>query len=118
MRLRTRRDRRPGAAAAELACLLPFLMFLAVAVTDWARVMYYTITLENATRAGALYASDPYNQTKSPYYDAVLLTGTQNAARGEAPNLDQTITVSEVRYATDDANNSAVVVTATVPFST
>jgi Flp pilus assembly protein TadG len=118
MRLRTRRDRRPGAAAAELAFLLPFLMFIGVITTDWARVMYYTITLENATRAGALYACDPYTQQKSPYYDPNVQTGAQNAAQAESSDLGSAVTVSSVSSSTDAAGNPAVAVTATIQFKT
>lgn len=133
MRLRTR-DRRPGAAAAELACLLPVLAFIAVVTADWARIMRYTITLENATRAGALYACDSIAQKRSPSDPAVLssgkpitssgtnadlVTGTQYAARAEAPNLGSNITVTSVDTSQKDAaGNSVVIVTATLPFQT
>src|SRR4051812_27880423 len=108
MRLRTR-DTRPGAAAVELAFLLPFLMFLGVVTTDWARIMYYTITLENATRAGALYACDNVAQTRSPSDPGVtsggtqssLLVGTQYAASAESSDLGASITVNSVTNTTD-----------------
>jgi Flp pilus assembly protein TadG len=58
-----RRIRHPGgkqrqaAAAVELAILIPFLSFLLVITVDWARVFYYSLTLENCARQGALYGS-------------------------------------------------------------
>jgi hypothetical protein len=110
-----------------LAVLLPFLAFLAVITVDWARVMYYTITLDNATRAGALYACDSIAQNRSPSDPSVttngtpsaLLTGTQYAAQAEAPaDLGPNITVTSVTYTTDAAGNQAVQVTATLAFNT
>jgi Flp pilus assembly protein TadG len=125
MRLRTR-DTRPGAAAVELAFLLPFLMFLGVVTTDWARIMYYTITLENATRAGALYACDNIAQLRSPSDPSVttngtqssLLTGTQYAASAESSDLGASITVNSVTNTTDSEGNAAVIVNASIPFKT
>jgi Flp pilus assembly protein TadG len=51
------RERRRGAAAAELALLLPFLGLMFGAALDFAGVFYVTQTLESAAYAGALYAS-------------------------------------------------------------
>ncbi len=54
-----RRSRR-AAAALELALVLPILAFLLVVIVDFCRVHYYSVTLSNCARSGALYASDPY----------------------------------------------------------
>jgi Flp pilus assembly protein TadG len=51
-------QRRPGAAAVELAVLLPFLCFIFVIAVDYARIYYYSLTMENAARNGAYFASD------------------------------------------------------------
>src|SRR5437764_8181881 len=57
VRLRLRfRLGRVGAAAVELAVLLPFLSLLFVGVLDFCRILYYAQTLQNAARCGALYA--------------------------------------------------------------
>src|SRR4051794_11952174 len=67
-RLRSRKRRaRFGAAAVELAVLLPFLAFLFVIAVDWSRIFYYSVIVTNAARNGALYASDPTTQSESPY---------------------------------------------------
>lgn len=63
----SKRWARQGVSAVELALLLPFLMFLFVLVVDFCRVFYYTITVENCARNGALWASDQFAQTESPY---------------------------------------------------
>lgn len=103
--------RRPAAATVEFAFLLPFLLFLGVISTDWARLLYYTITLEACARNGAVYASDADYASKSPY--ATL----QAAALAEAPQLNATATVTSTAT-TDSTGHAAVTVTVTVPFNT
>src|SRR4051812_16370068 len=66
-RHRPRRATRPGAAALELALLLPFLAFLFVIAIDWSRVFYYSLVVDNCARNGAVYSSDPYALVVSPY---------------------------------------------------
>jgi len=95
----------------ELAVLLPFLLFLAVIATDWARLLYYTITIEACARNGAVYASDADYASKSPY------TSAQAAALAEAPQLNATATVTTTST-TDSTGHRAVIVTVTVPFNT
>src|SRR5262245_15365408 len=70
MRLRSRlRATRPvavssalrrGAAAAELAILLPILAFLFAIGADYARIFHYSTTIANCARNGAMYLYDPY----------------------------------------------------------
>ncbi len=48
---------RRGAAAVELAILLPFLIFMFLVAIDFCRVYYYTQTLQGCARNAALYAS-------------------------------------------------------------
>jgi hypothetical protein len=79
---------RRAAAAAELAVLLPFLAFLFVIAVDWSRIFYYSVTLDNCARNGAIYACDPYASTKSPY---ATMT---SAALADAPNLNPAPTVT------------------------
>lgn len=60
--------RRSGAAAVELAILLPFLALLFGATVDFCRVFYVTQTIQNCAYVGALYASEtadaPANYTQ------------------------------------------------------
>ncbi len=110
--MRRRITRRlPGAAAVELALILPFLMYLFVIGADWARLFHYTITLDACARAGALYAADPVGAAQSPY------PSLQDAAVAEAPDFTPKPTVTSFPTV-DAAGNPAVVVTATVPFTT
>ena len=102
---------RRGAAAIELALLLPFLAFMFVVAIDYGRIFYFSVTITNCARAGALYASDPYEQTESPY------RSIQEAALAEAPNFSPAPTVSTV-YGTDASGNPYAEVTVAGQFAT
>jgi hypothetical protein len=75
-------------AATELAVLLPFLAFLFVIGVDWSRIFYYSVTLDNCARNGALYAIDPYSRVLSPY------GSISAAALADASNLSPPPTVT------------------------
>ena len=102
---------RPAAAAVEFAVLLPFLMFIGVIATDWARLLYYTISIEACARNGALYAADQESAAKSPYPNVTA------AALAEAPKLNATPTVTATPT-TDSTGGAAVVVKVEMPFKT
>jgi len=57
MRVRSPRERRRGAAACELAVLLPFLALMFAIAADYCRIFYYSQTVEGCAHAGAMYAS-------------------------------------------------------------
>jgi Flp pilus assembly protein TadG len=101
--------RRAGAAV-EFAALLPFLIFLAVIGTDWARLFYYTIAIESAARAGALWAADTGGQNDSPY------TTVTAAALSACPSLIPTPTVASASETVD--GKPGVRVTVNVTFTT
>jgi Flp pilus assembly protein TadG len=69
---------RMGAAAVELAFLAPLLSFMFIIAIDWARVFYYSVTINDCARNGALYLSDDTNAKTSPHpnYEAAALAGT------------------------------------------
>jgi len=104
----TRISRR-GAAAVELALLLPVLAFLFVAIVDFGRVFYYSQTVENAARAGALYLSDDDAVATSPYATVT------DAALADASNLNPQPTVAS-SGGTDASGNPYVRVTVTWTF--
>ena len=79
---------RRGVAATELAVLLPFLAFLFVIGVDWSRLFYYSVTLDNCARNGAIYASDPYTKVQSPYSNITA------AALADASNISPAPTVT------------------------
>ena len=105
-----RRARRRGVSAVELAILLPFLCFLFVVSVDYSRIFYFSITVTNCARNGALYGSG----------DAVRAgdtTGITAAARADATSLDpQLLTVASATDA--PAAPTYVEVTVTYPFRT
>ena len=111
--MRRKRDgkRRSGIATVELALLLPFLAFIFVAAVDYGRVFYYSITIENCARNGALYASDPIAAAQSSY------ASLSDAALSDAPNISPTPTVTSTS-GTDASGRSYVDVTVTYTFTT
>ena len=108
--MRLKHHLRKGAAAVEFAILLPFLAFLFVAAVDWGRIFYYSVTVTNCARNGALYASDPILQAASPY------SNVTEAALADAPNLSPTPSVDTTTGA--DSNGPYVEVTVSYPFQT
>ena len=110
MRIQSNRARR-AVAAVELAVLLPFLALVFVIAVDYARVFYYSQTIEACARNGALYASDPVAAAQSPYDD------TTDAALADAGNLSPQPTVS-TSNGTDAAGNATVSVTVSWTFQT
>jgi len=105
------RARRCAAASVELALLAPFLAFLFVAAVDYARLFYYSLTVANCARNGALYGSDAIAAAESPY------TSIQNAALADASNLSPAPTISSTN-GSDSSSNPYVEVTVTYPFTT
>jgi len=81
-------NRRRAVAAVELAVLLPFLAFIFVVAVDWCRIFYFTVTVDNCARNGALHAFDSYALAKSPY------TSMSAAALADASNLKPSPTVA------------------------
>lgn len=106
-----RNQGRTGAAAIELAVLLPLLVFLFVIGTDFARVFYLSLTLTNCARSGALYASDPSVADESPY------SSVEQAALADAANLSPKPTVASAE-GLDEAGIGYVVVTVSSTFDT
>jgi len=104
------RRRRPGAAAVELALLLPLLAFLFVVAVDFARIFYYSLSVTNCARNGAIYACDETAALQSPY------KSTEEAALSDASNLSPTPTV--VSKSVLDGTTSFVEVTVTYEFQT
>jgi Flp pilus assembly protein TadG len=98
-------------AAVELAVLLPLLAVLLVIAVDWARVFYYSLTITNCARNGAIYASDPYATVNSQYPDITT------AALADAPNITPTPTVTSAT-GTDSNGYNYVDCTVTYSFST
>ena len=106
----TKKERRRGVAAVELAILLPLLGFLFVVAIDFARIFYYCVVVTNCARDGALYASDSTAAVDSPF------KSTTEAALADASALSPAPTVSSNRVS--DATGDYVEVTVTYTFTT
>lgn len=104
------RGTRPGIAAVELAVLLPLLAFLFVIAIDFARLFYFSLTVQNCARNGALYGSDPAGAGQSPY------TSVSDAALSDAGNLSPAPTVTSKTVT--DSGSTYIEVTVAYPFST
>jgi len=79
-------NRRKGAAAVELAVVAPFIAFLLVITIDYARLFYYSLTLENGARSGAYYASN--------YPGLYSFASAQQAASADFQNLNPAPTIT------------------------
>jgi Flp pilus assembly protein TadG len=101
---------RRGAAMVELTLLLPFLLFLFVIAVDWGRIFYCSQIVENCARNGAIYSSDLYSLTHSPY---ASLTA---AALADAPDLTPQPTVTS--SSGSDSYGNYVSCTVSYPFQT
>lgn len=101
---------RRGAAVVELALLAPLLCVLFVAAVDFSRVFYFSVTVNNCARNGALYGcGDPAK--------AIDTTGIATAAKLDATNLNST--KLQVSSKTDSSTSPTYVdVTVTYPFTT
>ncbi len=121
---RPRKTVRKGAQVVEFAILLPFMAFMFVIAIDWARIFYYTITVRNCARNGALYMSQQQSAktTTSPYTDSGyvnLYVNSKNpvsaAALADAANLTPTPPVTSTTGS--DSYGNYVEVTVSYPFS-
>lgn len=106
-----RHKQRRGAAAVEFAFLLPFIIFLFAISVDFARVFFFSQTIENCARNGAIYACDPKAPASNLYSDI------QSAALADAAFLNPQPTVTSAT-GTDSAGNAFVTVTVAWQFST
>jgi Flp pilus assembly protein TadG len=103
---RTRR----GAAAVELAMLLPMLTLLVVICCDFGRLFYAYQTVTNCACNGAMWLSDPVVQSTSKY------ASLNAAAMADATNLDPTALAVSSTSGNDAAGNPYVEVTVTYQF--
>lgn len=112
---RHRGGARRGAATVEMALLTPLLVFLGVIAVDFARIFYYSQTVANCARNGALWASDDYVRAESSY------PTLQEAALADASNLNDPAnlpTVAPLVTGTDSLGQDFVEVTVSYKFET
>jgi len=128
-----RRDvagRRTGVAAAELAVMLPFLCFVFVATVDFARIIYFTVTIDNCAHNGGVYGSQTYDNANQQWIGSIAqywegpngkIVSTEQAATSvDGTNLSPALTKSNVVVTggTDSAGNTTNIVTITYTFNT
>jgi hypothetical protein len=100
-----------AAAVVELAVVLPFLVFVLLAATDFCRSIYFSQVVSTCARNGAVYASDPFSPILSPYPSLTA------AARADAdPTVASCLTVTSTSGT--DAIGNYTLVTVSYPFST
>jgi Flp pilus assembly protein TadG len=107
----TSRKCRSGVAVVELAVLLPILVFLFLIAIDFARIFYFSVSLTNCARAGAMYACDPVTTDESPF------PTVQAAALADVTNLSPQPTITSSN-GTDASGRPYVAVTAAYTFNT
>jgi hypothetical protein len=123
------RQRRKATACAELAILLPLLAALFIFATDFARILYYTITIENCALNGAMFGSQGFdNQNQQWIGNAQYWQGPSGqvvsqekaVAELDGTNLNPALADSNVSISTGtDADGNAVnIVTVRYTFST
>jgi Flp pilus assembly protein TadG len=114
-----KRDARRGAAAVELAMLLPVLVFSSMMAVDFARVAYVQVTLQNCARNGALYEF----YTKAGFTLPAGWTSLSTAASADASTTygnGTTSIASDASFsvtATSPASSSNNYVTVTVTYA-
>jgi Flp pilus assembly protein TadG len=93
-----RRRLRRGAAAVELAVLLPVLTLLFVGIIDFGRVFYYYQIVTDCASDGALYASSSTaNSTNTTAISSAALAGASNLSP-QPTVTPSTVTVNNINY--------------------
>src|SRR4051812_19938734 len=100
MKIRNPQSVRRGVAATELAVLLPFIALLLVAAVDFCRIYRDSQVVEEAARAGALYASATVRRT--PGLSAE--DAAKAAAVAAGVSLDPPTAVEDVVVSFEDQN--------------
>jgi Flp pilus assembly protein TadG len=109
---------RRGAAAVEMALVLPLILLLAFAVADFGRVVHAYLVVSNAARCGAEYGSmhefTVYTRSSWEAQIRSVMEGEMSGLQGfSATNLQSTYTTT-----TDSDGLFQVRVGATYPFTT
>jgi Flp pilus assembly protein TadG len=104
--------KRRGAAAVELAVLLPLLLFMSMVIVDFSRLVYAQVTIQNCARNGATYefCAAAGTSLTSPW------SSLSAAVTADAANL----TVANITCSASSpgsSTNNYVTVTVTYPFT-
>jgi Flp pilus assembly protein TadG len=124
-----RHTTRGGTATVELAVLLPFLMALFLFAIDFARVLYYTITIESAIQNSALFGSQSFDNQNQQWIGNVqywqgpsgqLVSQEKVTAELDGTNLSPALADSNISITsgTDTDGHAVNLVTITYTFNT
>src|SRR5579871_5972322 len=105
---------RKGAAAAEMALVLPFLAFLFCVAVDYCRSFQAAQIIDSAARSAALYASGAADVDPSTTASAAAV----QAAVTEGASLDPPLTASDVSVPTPSGGVATVTITYSFPLFT
>jgi Flp pilus assembly protein TadG len=89
--------RRWGVAAAELAILLPFLLFVLALTVDFCRVYYHAQVVQACAEVGAMYASETVKRnpdTTSSDSDAAIQAAVEEGATLQPPLTANNVSVT------------------------
>jgi hypothetical protein len=120
---------RRGSAVVELALLLPFLVFIFLVSVDFARIIYYTIVIDNCCHNASIFGSNTYdNQNQQWIGNAQYWQGPSNqmvsteqaAANVDGTNLSPALSTSNVTVSgsQDASGNQVNIVTISYTFNT
>ena len=120
-------QRRDATATVELALLLPLLFGLFLFAADFARALYYTITIENCAHNGALFGSQVFDNQNQQWIgnqqywqgpSGQLVSLEKAAAELDGTNLNPALADSNVNVSTgtDADGNSVKIITITYTF--
>ena len=112
-----RRRRRRGASAVELALILPLLITIVLGCIDFGRFAYSYISVTNAARVGAGFASfNPVTVATQPAWEQELRQAV--LAEMPQPTFDHSQITIPLAQVIADGNFKRAQVTVSYPFST
>jgi hypothetical protein len=120
---------RRAVAAVEMAVLLPFLAFVLVATIDFARIFYFSLTIENCLHNGAIFGSQTFDNQNQQWLgnnqywqgpNGQIVSQGKAASELDGTNLNPAVTDGQVTIAngTDADGNPVTIVTISYPFQT
>jgi hypothetical protein len=123
------RQRRRATASVELAVLLPFLVSIFLMATDFARVLYYTITIENCALNGALFGGQGFDNQNQQWIgnqqywqgpNGQVVSQEKAVAELDGTNLNPPLADSNITVTTgtDADGNTVNIVTVKYTFNT
>jgi len=119
---------RKGTAAVEMAVLAPFLTVIFLVTVDFARILYYTITIENCIHNGVLFGSQSFDNQNQQWIgstqywqgpNSTLVSGQKTASELDGTTLNPALADSNVSVSsgTDKDGNSVTLITITYQFN-